>query len=47
MCGEQVVTMIGDHGWQLGEHGMWAKHTNYELATNAPFLVHIPGACYP
>ena len=26
-----------------GEHGEWCKHTNFELATHAPMMVHIPG----
>jgi hypothetical protein len=30
-------------GWQLGEHGEWCKHTNFNLATNAPMIIHIPG----
>ena len=38
-----IVTFVGDHGWQLGEHGEWCKHTNFELATRAPFIVRIPG----
>ena len=38
-----IVAFLGDHGWQLGEHGEWAKHTNFELATHAPMMVHIPG----
>jgi len=37
------VSFWGDHGWQLGEHGEWAKHTNFEIATHAPMMVHVPG----
>jgi iduronate 2-sulfatase len=38
-----IVSFVGDHGWQLGEHGEWCKQTNFELATHAPLLVHVPG----
>ncbi|KAK2146748.1 hypothetical protein LSH36_584g01035 [Paralvinella palmiformis] len=38
-----VVSFWGDHGWQLGEHGEWCKHTNFELSTHAPMMVRIPG----
>ncbi|XP_053400575.1 iduronate 2-sulfatase-like [Mercenaria mercenaria] len=38
-----VVSFVGDHGYQLGEHGEWCKHTNFEIATHAPMMIRIPG----
>ena len=43
LANNTIVSFLGDHGWQLGEHGQWCKHTNFELATHAPRMVHIPG----
>jgi len=37
-----IVVLWGDHGWQLGDHGLWHKHTNFELATRAPLLISVP-----
>jgi len=38
-----IVILWGDHGWHLGDHGMWCKHTNYEMATRAALVMRIPG----
>jgi iduronate 2-sulfatase len=38
-----IIVLWGDHGWKLGEHGEWAKHTNFENDTNAPLLLSVPG----
>ncbi|MFZ5830457.1 MAG: sulfatase, partial [Planctomycetota bacterium] len=38
-----VVILWGDHGWQLGEHATWAKHTAWEVATRSPLIISVPG----
>ncbi len=38
-----IVVLWGDHGWQLGEHGMWNKHSCFETSMHAPLLVSAPG----
>ena len=31
-----IVSFIGDHGQHVGEHNLWEKMTNFELATRPP-----------
>lgn len=38
-----VVTFWGDHGWSLGEHGKWDKHSNFDQDTHAPLMFRVPG----
>lgn len=37
-----VVVLWGDHGWQLGEHGLWCKHCNFETSLHSPLIVKAP-----
>jgi iduronate 2-sulfatase len=39
-----IVVLWGDHGWHLGDHGLWCKHTNFEEAAHIPFIVYDPQA---
>ncbi|MCX6327474.1 MAG: sulfatase [Bacteroidia bacterium] len=37
-----IIVLWGDHGWHLGDHNLWCKHTNFEQATKAPLLISAP-----
>jgi len=37
-----IVVLWGDHGWHLGDHNLWCKHTNFEQATHAPLIISAP-----
>ena len=38
-----LVVLWGDHGFHLGDLGIWTKHTNYEQANRIPLLFAGPG----
>jgi arylsulfatase A-like enzyme len=38
-----IVVLWGDHGFSLGEHGLWVKHSPFELANRIPLIVRAPG----
>ncbi|CAD7080808.1 unnamed protein product [Hermetia illucens] len=38
-----IVVFASDHGWSLGEHGEWAKYSNFEVALRVPLVVYAPG----
>jgi arylsulfatase A-like enzyme len=37
-----IVVLWGDHGWHLGDHNLWCKHTNFEQATRSPLIISSP-----
>jgi arylsulfatase A-like enzyme len=39
-----IVVLWSDHGWKLGEHAMWCKHTNFEIDARVPLLIRMPNA---
>ncbi len=39
-----IIILWSDHGWHLGEHGIFGKMTNFSIATNSPLIVKVPGS---
>lgn len=38
-----IVMLWGDHGWNLGEHGFWCKHVNFETSLRSTLMIAGPG----
>ncbi len=44
---DTIIVLWGDHGFHLGDLGIWTKHTNYEQANRIPLLFIAPGVAKP
>jgi arylsulfatase A-like enzyme/GH35 family endo-1,4-beta-xylanase len=42
LMGNTIIVIWGDHGFHLGDHRMWTKHSNFEQATRSPLIIYNP-----
>ncbi|GJM64141.1 sulfatase [Persicobacter diffluens] len=37
-----MVVLWGDHGWNLRDHGLWCKHSNFTSSTRSSLIINLP-----
>lgn len=37
-----IVVLWSDHGWHLGDYGIWGKYTNFDIALRSPLIIKLP-----
>lgn len=38
-----IIVLWGDHGYNLGDHKMWCKHSTFSSSMRSPLVIKVPG----
>src|SRR5699024_11128972 len=47
LASRAIVVVWGDHGWHLGDHTIWGKHSTFERSLHSPLIIRDPRASNP